>query len=248
MSRTNVTIQSGNAPIAIPGVESAVDVLRGSFRNSLSPVDHADPATQNVYGFYGVSQASGATVSIGAAGHLGSIRWGITTGQVLTLLKIRVGYTVTGAITTSTPMDLQAVIARGFTVDFTTASTAANLAAVSNTNKFRSSNMGSSLMGTSGPRIATTTVMSGQTLTADANPFAMCSFPGITAVNATGTAVAMPVGAGAPMQDLYRWDPTMHPIVLQANEGVLIQPVTAGPATGSVKYYFEWSWAELPGF
>jgi len=242
MSSINV-IEAGNAPFCQPGIEAAVDRLRGAQRTSISPVDYAAADGSGVFGYYGVAQASGATVSLAAGAHLASLRWSDLT-RVLVLLGIRAGWTITGAVTAATPMDLRAIIARGFTVDFTTASTPANLAAVANTGKFRST-MGASLLGTNGPRIATTGAMSGQTLTADADAFAMTSFANQPSGNAT---VTQAVGVGHPMVDLYKWDPTKHPIVLQANEGVLVQPVTAGPTTGSVKYYIEWHWAELAGF
>jgi hypothetical protein len=235
-------LRSGTGLGSKLGTEAVVDSLRGAQRFSQSPLDHSD-ANGNLLGFYKVSQVSGATVSIGAAGHLGSIRW-TDTSRFMVLIRIRAGWAVSGAITAATIMDLQAVIARAFSVDFTTASTAASLAAA-NTNKMRQS-MGASILGAAGPRIATTTVMSGQTLTADANPFSMTAFTNQPSGNAT---VTQAVGVGHPMVTLYEWDTNGgHPIVLHANEGVLLQPVTAGPVTGSVKYYFSWEWAELAYF
>jgi hypothetical protein len=74
----------------------------------------------------------------------------------------------------------------------------------------------------------------------------MASFANQPSGNAT---VTQAIGVGHPMQVLYEWDVNGdHPIILGANEGVLIQPVTAGPVTGTVKYYVQWSWAELANF
>jgi hypothetical protein len=225
------------------GQEAVIDQLRGAFRTSISPLDHSD-INGNLLGFYKAGQVSGATVSLGAAGHLASLRW-TDTSRFLALLRVKVGWSVTGAITAATPMDVQAVVARGFSVDFTTASTQLSLAAVSNTNKMRA-NMGTSLMGALGPRIATTTVMSGQTLTADASPFAYMVYPNQPSGNAT---VTQAIGVSGPMSTLYEWDINGgHPLILSANEGVIIQPVTAGPVTGTVKYYVSWEWAELAYF
>ncbi len=161
-------------------------------------------------------------------------------------MRIKAAYSVPTAITTATQMDLQAVIARGFTVDFTTASTAAAMSAVNATNAMRRT-MSNSQMGANGPRICTTAVMSGQTATQDANPFAMTVFPTLYPSTATGTAVAVPIGTGVPMQTLYEWTGLgQHPIVLAQNEGVFLETVTAGPVTtGGVAYYFQWEWAEV---
>lgn len=241
--QTKVTGGTDLNQIAPSLTELLVDIQRQAARVSISPFDYAGSGGQ-ILGFYKVAQASGATLNLAAAAHLASLRW-TDPKNVAVILRIRAGWAVTAAITAATPMDLQAVIARGFTVDFTTNSTAANLAAIAKTNALRN-RMGSSLLGATGPRIATTAAMSGQTLTADANPFAMASFANQPSGNAT---VTQAIGVGHPMVDLYKLD-TMggHPVVLSLNEGVLVQPVTAGPVSGSIKYYVEWEWAELGGF
>lgn len=221
------------------GTAQAIDPTFNAARVALRPLDYSHLGV--VLGHYAVAQASGATVSLAAAAMLASMRWS-DASRLCVLMRIRAGWSITGAVTAATVMDLQAVIARAFSVDFTTNSTAANLAAPANTNKMRSS-MGTSLMGTNGPRIATTAAMSGQTATADANPFAMMPFPNQPSGNAT---VTQAIGVGANAVDLYSLTAlNQHPIVLTANEGILIQPVTAGPVTGSVKYYIQWEWAEV---
>ena len=222
-----------------PGSQAAVDPLYQAFRISQRPLDYSNIG--QLLGHYAVAQSSGAMASIGAGGHVASIRWADST-RFMVLMRIRAGWEVVSAITAATPMDLQAVVARGFSVDFTTASTAANLASPSNTNKMRSS-MGSSLMGAAGPRIGTTTVMSGQTLTADANPFAMTNWVNQPSGNAI---VTQAVGVGGAMQTVYEVTAQgQHPIVLTTNEGVILQPVTAGPVTGTMKYLVVWEWAEI---
>lgn len=232
---------SGTGPASKFGTEWIIDGQRGSQRSSLSPWDYSD-INGNVSGYYGVAQASGATVSLAAAAHLASLR-NSSAAMLLVLLRIKVGFTVNGAITAATQMDLQAVLARAFTADFTTNSTAASLS--SGANRVRGV-MATSVLGATGPRIATTAAMSGQTLTADANPFAMTAFTNQPSGNAT---VTQAVGVGHPMVSLYELTPGyQHPIILAANEGVLIQPVTTGPVTGSIKYYVQWEWAELASF
>ena len=198
-------------------------------------------------GHYKAAQRSGAiAATIGALGHLASIRNPDTTGVKLAIVAIRAGITISGAVTTAVEFVLRAIYARGFTTDFTTASTPVDMATIANTQKMRSVGMGASVLGANGPRICTTVVMSGQVMTADAAPFGMATLPMLQAVTATGTAVALPVGAATPMVDLYRWDGLGdHPPYLDSNEGVLIQPVVAGPATGTFALHVEWTWAEV---
>lgn len=204
---------------------------------------------QRVLGHYKVAQRSGSlAATIGAAGHLARIRWTDATNYCV-LLRLRVGITIDGAITTATEFTLRAIIARQFTTDFTTAMTAINMSTM--TNVMRSSGINAmkpSLMGnisTGGPGISTTTVMSGQTLTADAAPFAIASFQS-PSTTLGAAAVTIQVGAGTPMTTLYeRGADGDHPPILGQNEGIIVQPHVAGPASGTFGLYVEWSWAEV---
>ncbi len=199
-------------------------------------------------GHYAVSQRSGTiAATIGAAGHLASVRWADAT-RLMVLQRIKVGISILSAVTTAIEFTMQAVVVRGFSVDFTTASTAISMTGVTNTNKMRAS-MGASLLGAVGPRVCTTTVMSGQTLTADAAPFAMTIFPALYASTSTGTAVALPAGAASPMMTLYEWTALgQHPVVLAANEGVVLQPVSACVGSGTFALYTQWEWSEVAVF
>jgi hypothetical protein len=225
-----------------PGSPLAVDPSFLAARVALRPLEYAQVG--QVLGHYAVAQVSGATASIAAGGILGSLRWA-DASRFCVLMGIRAGWAVTGAVTLAAVMDLQATIARAFSVDFTTAATAANLATPANTNKMRQS-MGGSLMGVNGPRICTTAVQSGQTATVDANPFAATVWVNQPSGNATLTQA---VGVAGQMQDVYNWNKLgQHPVVLSANEGVFLQTISAGVVTGTIKYYFEWSWAEVAIF
>jgi hypothetical protein len=198
---------------------------------------------QQVLGHYAAAQKSGATVSIGALGHIGRIRWApslISTYCVL--MRLKVGYIVTGAVTAATPMDFDAIIARGFTVDYNTAITNVNMATPAKTGQMRGT-MSQSQMGTAGPGISTTAVISGQTNTLDAAPFAITTFLNQPSGNAT---VTQAIGTGGPMQTLYEWTGLgQHPVVLSNNEGVVVREVTAGVTTGTMALYLQWEWAEV---
>mgnify|MGYP001570962916 FL=1 len=228
------------------GHQLEVDPTHLAARVAMRPLEHVKDG--RILGQYAVAQRSGELVAtIGALGHLASFRWALDDAYAV-LLRIRVGWSISGAVTTAVEMNLRAIIARAFTVDFTTAATAINMATVIKTNAMRAS-MGSSLMGTVGPRIATTTVQSGQTLTADNAPIGMVVWPSRYPTNSTGTAVAQAVGDAGIMKTIYECtSPYQYPVVLSNNEGVLIQPVTAGPATGTFAIYTEWTWAEVEVF
>lgn len=201
---------------------------------------------QTVLGHYSKAQLSGAIAATPTALDVhASVRWADTMaagGRYFVLLRLRVGWAVISAITTAVRMAYQASILRGFTVDYVTGSTASNLGAPAKTNAMKAS-MGSSLMGTTGPRITTTGAMTGQTGTLDADPFAATNWtvPGIL----TGT-VSVPAGIAGPMQTLYeRGADGFHPVVLGANEGVAVQLTHTGWASGTVSLFTVWDWAEV---
>lgn len=200
---------------------------------------------QTVLGHYGVAQLSGAIAATPTAlDPHASVRWapGGSITAYFVLLRLRVGWGCISAITTAVRMAYQASIARGFTVDYVTGSTAINLSTTGKTNQMRS-NMGQSLLGANGPRITTTGAMSGHTNTLDAAPFAITNWtvPGIL----TGT-VSTAAGIAGPMQTLYeRGADGFHPVVLGANEGIAVQLTHTGWASGTVSLYTEWTWAEV---
>ena len=205
------------------------------------------PGGQRVRGHYGVAQTSGNIAATPTALDVhASVRWAPTdTSVYFVLLRLRVGWSVITAITTAVRMTYQASIARGFTVDFTTAATAINLGTPSLTNTMRST-MRNSLMGASGPRICTTAPQTGMTYTLDAAPFAIHTWPAELSVTATGTAVAMQPGMAGPMATLYeRTAEGQHPPTLSNNEGIAVQLTHTGTATGTYSVFTEWTWAEV---
>src|SRR3990167_3673609 len=151
------------------------------------PLDYASEG--RVVGHYAVNHRSGSMTGAGAlllAENVASIRWTDATAYCV-LMRIKVGWSVVTAITTAVEMNLGAFIARGFTVDFTTAATLTNMAAIPKANAMRNT-MGPSLMGVNGPAIATTVRMTGHTYAVNTNPFAVAVWPGILSTNVTGTA------------------------------------------------------------
>lgn len=208
------------------------------------------PDRQTVLGHYKVAQVSGAIAATPTAlDPHASIRWAPTLSNTyLVLLRLRVGWSVISAVTTTVRMTYQASIARQFTVDYVTGSTAINMSTVARTNAMRAT-MGNSQLGSAGPRITTTGAMSGHTNTLDNAPFAICTWPGLLSVTATGTAVAQQAGMAGQMTDLYvRGADGDHPPVLTNNEGIVVQLTHTGWATGTVSLFTQWEWAEVLTF
>ena len=202
-------------------------------------------------GHYAVGHLSGAIAATPTAlDPHARIRWGVSnTNYFLVLMRLKYGYHVLTAITAAVRMSYQASIARGFTVDFTTAITNINLAAKPKTNTMRGGLMSNSQMGTAGPGICTTAPLSGHTYTLDAAPFAFNSSPMLTGTNATGTVVTTSLGMGSQAMTLYEWTGIgSHPVVLGSQEGVVVELVHTGHATGTVSEFAQWEWAEVMSF
>lgn len=202
--------------------------------------------SQVVLGHYGVAQLSGAIAATPTALDVHArIRWAPSnTSAFAVLMRLKYGYHVLTAITAAVRMSYQASIARGFTVDFTTAITNINMATVTATNTMRSS-MKNSLMGTDGPGICTTAPCTGMTYTLDTAPFAFNAMPPLTGTNATGTVVTLSLGMGSKAETLYEWTGLgQHPVVLSNLEGVVVQLVHTGHATGTVSEFSQWEWGE----
>lgn len=218
-----------------------VDPLFLAGRVAMCPLEYK--GVGSILGHYSVAQRSGAiAATLGALAHSASIRWSDST-RYFVLLRIKVGLTTISAVTAGVETVFRAIICRSFSVDFTTNITQIDMTQA-NTNKMRA-NMGPSLLGTKGPCILTTAAMSGQTLTADAAPFAMVTFQN-PSPSLGASAVTNQVGCGTPMQTLYECtSPYQHPPVLTANEGILVQPVVAQAASGTWALHVQWDFAEV---
>ena len=198
-----------------------------------------------VLGQYKIAQVSGAIAATPTAlDDWARIRWNPSNGNAkCVLLGLYAGWSVSGAITTAIQFTLDAIIARSYSVDHDTAIT--NVSMVGNAGKMHA-NMGASLMGATGPGICTTAPMTGETATLDAAPFAIQDYPMIQAVTATGTAIALPVGAQSGIKPLYVWDGLGdHPPTLGTLEGILVRCRLTGHATGTIALRVIWSWAEV---
>ena len=237
-------VRSGVGLGSKPGVEGVVDAIRGAQRTSLGPIDHSD-LNGNLLGFYRATAITGASVSIGAAGILAYLRWS-DLGRYLMLLRVSAAVAISGAITAVTVADLGLYLSRGSTA----AGSGGNALTLSGNNAKLRQNMGPTLV--TDARVGTTGALTRPTGgTVDSNPIGASAFPLLVPSNATGTAVLGAVGMATPAQDLYKWDALgAHPVILTpgAGETIEVQEITAGPTTGSLKWYLTFEWAELAYF
>lgn len=196
---------------------------------------------QVVLGHYAAAQLSGAIAAAPTAlDPHASFRWAPNPSTILAvLMRIKVGWAVISAITTAVRMAYQASIARAFTVDYASGGTLLVTGTPVKTQAMRSTMAPSQ----ASIRMTTTGALSGHTNTLDTAPFAMTNWnvPSIL----TGT-VSVPAGVAGPMQTLYEWTGLgQHPPVLANNEGVAVQLVHTGWATGTVSLITMWEWAEV---
>lgn len=230
----------------VGGYVQEVDPTFLAARYSLRPLDY----NMNGYsgGGYRAVSFSGAVNTISAAGILASLRWA-DASRTFKLLRLAVVTHISSAVTTATPIDVQAFLFRGSTGN-ASGSGSSTLTMTGQNQKIRTT-MGTSLFATGGEirTIGTTTALTAASgKTNDSAPFGFATFPSLLAVTATGTAVALPAGSGSPIgwQTLYSIEnPYQAPIDLAANEGIEIQCKTATPTTGGIIYGFLWDWAEL---
>lgn len=163
-------------------------------------------------------------------------------GAKLVLCRLSVGQTIIGAVTTAVQTAFMASIARSVSVDFSTAITNTSMLLK---NGAMDSAFSNSQMGATGPGIATTAVMSGQTLIGDASPFALASAPN-PSPTLGASAVTNQVGTGTEMIDLYNWQTQGgHPPTLSGGQAILVGLNKAGPGDGTWAFYTRWEWCEV---
>ena len=215
-------------------IEGQIDPSYQALRTSQRPLEFTD-SSGNPGGHYYLTAISGTiAASLGANSVLFSIRWTDAAKRFI-LLGLRAGLGVyTAGQTVANPLELEAVIARGFTVDFTTNAT--TITPANGTQRARGDMMSNSFLSTnSGVKICTTTGMTGMTYTLDTAGFGFCTYPG----NALGV---------ADTKDLYIIDPLRHPIVLAQNEGIIIRNSGAFGAAATFKLGVTVIWAEAPQY
>lgn len=198
----------------------------GSLRVSSRP---ADPLAS-----YRLATISGSiAATLGAGSTIFSMRWGNAT-NFFKLERFAINIITNGTITTAVTPRLGLFVARGFTAS-DTGGTVPSLA--TNFQKARTS-LANSLI--TDMRIATTAALGVGTRTVDALPIrAVRGFSGTTAP------ARWFLGDKIVLYDQFLSGEDQYPIILAMNEGILLQNIDAGPATGTFIVEIEMDWSEL---
>src|SRR5438105_195393 len=99
--------------LLVPGVEAQVDPSHNALRTSILPLEHASP--YGILGHYRANLITGTTVSLAANAPIASIRWADAT-RLFVLMRLEATAQVAAAIAAATLVDLEAIVARSFTI------------------------------------------------------------------------------------------------------------------------------------
>lgn len=212
-------------------IEAQVDPTHNALRVNLRPTEHAQAGTIGGH-FNAVFSFSNTAAGPAANSDLLSLRW--TDSKMLFVLKkVVFNLAVTTAFTTAQAVDAALYKATAFTAS---PSGGTALAPASVAQRSRSANMAGSLIGNTGiGQISSGAALTAGTRTLDTYPSGYAAIAATATVGAAGQATIFDVR-----------DFGVHPIVLGANEGIVIQNTIANGAAGVAKYSFTMSWAEVP--
>lgn len=214
-----------------PGVEAAIDPLFQAARFSARPIDYTNLG-QNLGHYALVATTSAALWSANAI--LFAFRW-TDPSRFSVIQSLSVGATVVTAVTAQRVDPVVATIARSYTVrDLTNAT----VVTMSGNNQKQSTKMGTSLIGNIDVASAAAG-LTGGTKTLDANSIGFSSMPGLLGL---GTAVANTVVLDPNTGD------GEHPIILAANEGLVVSWGPTALATGTATVTVKVRWAEAIQF
>jgi hypothetical protein len=173
--------------------------------------------------------------SVAANAPLFSMRYAPGTGAVAVITKISVGFAQTVGWTAAAAHEFGVFVARSWTVSD---SGGTQVVVTGNTNKARTT---MDPTGMTDVRVASTTTFTAGTRTLDTNAM------GLTIIPTSQVAVASAVYPF--MQEvIFDHNTSDHPIVLQNNEGIVINNITAFPAAGTAKMIFNIEWFEASAY
>jgi hypothetical protein len=226
----------GPTAVGTAGVAALIDALYGALRTSVRPLDYTAAGTGRVLGHYSIGMTSGAVTGVASGGILWSLQWA-DSASLFVLERIRVGAAITTGFTAGQAVDVDAIVARGFSTPDTGGTSFTPIAGFQ---KMRTS-MGNSLV--NDLRISTTAALAGGgTKTNDFAPFVSAPIPLGQSPTVANVGIASTV-------TLYECTALgQHPVVLAKNEGLNLRVVTAMGAGGVVKYYVSLDWAEVAGY
>lgn len=185
-------------------------------------------------GYFQLGAVSGnlTNTTVVANGSLFSMRWAPGNGKLAVIRRVTVNFVQTIGWTAAAAQPVGLYIARSWTVS-DSGGTAITVAA--NTNKMRTSNDPSLFAAPSDVRVSTTATLTAGTRTLDTNPISV----GLLAASQVAAA-----SANYPQQTIVLHDVNTgdHPIVLDNNEGIVLNNMVVWPAAanGLISVNVEW--------
>ena len=221
MSGTTWIADAGGQGTNIPGAATRVDDNL-ALRASLRPLDYL----RSGGGFYRQAVKTGTLATIAANGPIFSMLWTNAT-LACAILKLKVRWTVV-AYTSAILASVSAYTARAFTV----ADSGGTDVTPATKMQMKRTSMPDSVL--TKMLISATAVVTAGTRTLDTNPFA----------NWNGWASAAGIQSPVDATDIFD-NALEYPILLAANEGIVIQNDTALSSNVSLSVAIEVAWAEI---
>ena len=184
-------------------------------------------------GAYQIAAATGAIVAATAAGTVFSFRYAPGTGQVCVIKRVSVAVSSANTtLNTAAQVGIGIFVARGFVASDSGGTALAPLA--TGAGRYRTALLTSNATDI---RIATTTTLTAGTRTLDANTLGSTYFYATAAV-----------GTYLPLTNLVSYNVSDYPLVLQNNEGFVVNTLTAMPALGSSSVFINVEWFEATSY
>lgn len=175
------------------------------------------------------------SASVAANAPLFSMRYAPGTSNVAVITKISVGFAQTVGWTAAAAQEFGVFVARTWTAND---SGGTQVVVTGNSNKARTT---MDPTGMTDVRVASTSTFTAGTRTLDTNAVALTIVP--TSQVAVASAVYPFV-----QEVIFDHNTSDHPIVLQNNEGIVINNITAFPAAGTAKMIFNIEWFEVAAY
>jgi len=213
------------------GVDSSlltVDPTFKSARVTVRPIEGG--------GYYQLGAVTGnlTNTTVVANGPLFSMRWAPANGKIAMIRRVVVNFVQTVGWTAAAAQPIGLYVARSWTVS-DTGGTAVTVSG--NTNKMRTANDPSYFAAPSDVRVAGTATFTAGTRTLDAQPL----YVALLAASQVAAASASYPQQTIVLHDVNTGD---HPIILDNNEGIVVNNLTVWPAAANGLMSFNVEWVE----
>ena len=191
-------------------------------------------------GYYQLGAVTGnlTNTTVVANGSLFSMRWAPANGRIAIIRRVVVNFVQTVGWTAAAAQPVGLYVARAWTVSD---SSGTQVTISGNTNKMRTTNDPSFFSVPSDVRVAGTATLTAGTRTIDTNPVSV----GLIAASQVAAASATYPQQTIMLHDVNTGD---HPIILENNEGIVINNMTVWPAAANGFMSINVEWIEGTGY